>query len=155
MGLRAGAGGALPDCSGVTALMVRNLEAEEGVDGLERFGIGGGDLDLGAARCVGVLVADLVAESSHRRCARRRGVVNEHGNVEIAGGEALDDVGKVHANFVAGGGIFGVVCGDVDGTAGFVEAEVVGGCLVGETHGVVTPGGDGVVVGGVLCPGGG
>jgi hypothetical protein len=54
MGLRAGDGGALPDFRGVTVSMVGDLEADEGVDCLEGFGIGGKDLDFGAARCVGL-----------------------------------------------------------------------------------------------------
>jgi len=80
--------------------------------------------------------------------------VDKHGDVEVAGGEELGNVGEVHANFVAGGGVFGVVGGDVDGAAGFVEQKVVGGRLVGEAHSAVAPGHDGVVAGGVLCRGG-
>jgi len=80
--------------------------------------------------------------------------VDEHGDVEVAGGEELGDVGEMHANFVACGGVFGVVGGDVDGAAGFVEEKVVGGGLVGEAHSVVAPGHDGVVAGRVFCRGG-
>jgi len=54
--------------------VVGDLETEErvdGVDGLEGFGIGGSDLDFGAARCVGVDVADLAAElGDHGRAGR-------------------------------------------------------------------------------------
>ena len=146
--------GLLPDFGRVTGLVVGDLEAEERVDGLDGFGIGGSDLDFGAARGVGVEIADLVAEFGHHERAGRCSVVDEHGDVEVSGREAPGDVGDMHANFVAGSGVFGVVGGDVDGAAGFVEAEMVGGGLVGEAHGVVAPGGDGVVVGGVLCRGG-
>ena len=141
----------LPDFGRVAGLVVGDLETEEGVDGLEGFGIGGGDLDFGTARGVGVEVADLAAELGHHGRAGRCGVVDEHGGVEGTGGEALGDVGEVHTNFVTSDGVFGVVGGDVDGAAGFVEAEMVGGGLVGETHGVVATGGDGIVVGRVLC----
>ena len=140
--------GLLPDFGRVTGLVVGDLEAEEGMDGLEGLGIGGGDLDFSAACRVGVEVANLAAQFGHHSSAGRCGVVDEHGDVEVAGGEALDNVGEVHANFVAGGSVFGVVGGDVDGAAGFVEAEMVGGGFVGEAHGVVATGGDGVVVGG-------
>jgi len=63
--------GLLPDFGGVTGLVVGDLEAEERVDCLEGFGIGGSDLDSGAARCVGVDVADLVAELGHHGCTGR------------------------------------------------------------------------------------
>ena len=151
MGLRAGDGGALRDCSGITSLMVRNLETEEGVDGLERFRIGGGDLDFGTVGSIGVEIANLVAELGHHWRARWRSAVDEHGDVEIASGEALDDVGEMHANFVAGHGVFRIVGGDVDGAPGFVEAEMMRGCFVGEAHGVVATGCDCFVVGRVLC----
>lgn len=130
--------------------MVRNLEAEKAVDGLQGFGVGGGDLDFGAARSVAVEVMDMATEFGHHECAGRRGVVDEHRNVEVACRETLGDVRKVHANLVAGGGVFGIVSGNVDGAAGVVEAEMMGGGFVGETHGVVAAGGYAVVVGGVL-----
>lgn len=141
----------LPDFRCIASLVVGDLEAEKGVDGLEGFGIGGSDLDFGAARSIGVEIANLVAELGHPRRAGRRGVVDEHGDVEIAGGETLGDVGEVHANFVTSGGVLGVVGGDFDGAAGFVQAEMVRGGFVGETHGVVSARSDGVVVGGVFC----
>src|SRR5260370_33231194 len=54
------------------------------------------------------------------RVRRRCGVVNEHRYVEVACRETLGDVRKVHANLVAGGGIFGIVSGNGDAAAGFV-----------------------------------
>jgi hypothetical protein len=47
--------------------------------------------------------------------------VNEHGDIEVAGREALDDVGEMHADFVADSGVFGVVGRDVNGAACFVD----------------------------------
>ena len=129
--------------------MVGDLEAQKGVDGLLGFGVGGGDLDFGAARSVAVEVMDLAAEFGHHECAGRCGVVNEHRYVEVACRKTIGDVRKVHADLVAGGGIFGIVSGNVDGAAGFVEAEMMGGGFVEETHGLVATGGNDVVVGGV------
>ena len=139
----------LPDFRGVTSFVVGDLEAKEGMDGLEGFGIGGSNLDFGATRGVGVEVANLVSEFGHHRRAGRRGVVDEVGDVEVAGGETFRDVGEVQADVVPGGGVFGIVGGDVDGAAGFVQTEMVRGGFVGETHGVVSAGSDSVVVRGV------
>jgi hypothetical protein len=133
----------------VARLVVGDLETQKSVDGSQGFGAGGGDLDFGAARGVAVEITDLASEFGHHGCAGRCGVVDEHGYVEVACREALDDVGEVHANLVAGGGVFGIVGGDIDGTAGFVEAEMVSGGFMGEAHGVVAAGGDGIVMGGV------
>ena len=107
----------LMDFGGVVGLVVGDLEAEEGVNGLEGFGTGGGDLNLGAAIGFRVSIADFVAEFGHDRNARRVGVVDEHGDVEVAGGEKLDDVREVHTDLVAGGGAFRVVGGDIDDAA--------------------------------------
>ena len=126
------------------------MEAQEGVNGFEGFGVGGGDLDLGAAIGFEVAIADFAAEFGHDGGAGRVGGVDEHGDVEIAGGEELDDVREVHADLVAGGGVFGVVGGDVDYAAGLGEVEVVSGGFVGKAHGVVAAGGDGIVMGGVV-----
>src|SRR5260370_37723281 len=89
---------------------------------------------------------NLAAEFGHHGCAGRCGVVNEHRYVEVACRETLGDVRKVHANLVAGGGIFGIVSGNVDGAAGFVEAEMMSGCFAGETHGVGSTVGNVLVV---------
>ena len=118
------------------------------MNSLEGFGIGSGDLDFGAARSVGVEVGDLVAELGHHGRAGRCGVVDEHRDVEIAGGKALGNVGEMHANFVTGHGVLGIFGGDVDHTTGIVKAEMVRSGFVGKAHGVVAAGGDGVVVGG-------
>ena len=137
------------DFDRVACFVVGYLEAEEGVNGLEGFRVGGGDLDFSAVERVAVEVADLAAEFGHDGRAGRCGVVNEHGDIEVAGREALDDVGEMHADFVADSGVFGVVGRDVNGAACFVEMKMMRCGFVRETHGVVAAGGDGVVVGGV------
>jgi hypothetical protein len=133
----------------VARLVVGDLKAEKCVDGLDGFRVGGGDLDFGATGSVAVKVTDMAAEFGHRGCARRCCVVDEHGDVEVACRETVGEVRKVHADLFAGGGVFGIVSGNVDGAAEFVEAEMVSGGFVGETHGVVATGGHGIVVGGV------
>jgi len=137
------------DFGGVVGLVVGNLKAQEGVNGFARFGVFGGDLDLGAAIGLEVAIADFAAELGHDGSAGRVGGVDEHGDVEISGGKELDDVREVHADLVAGGGVFGIVGGDVDDAAGLSEAEVVSSGLVGKAHGMVAPGGHPVVMGGV------
>lgn len=137
----------LMDLGGIVGLVVGNLEAKEGVNDLDGFGVGGRDLDFGAAIGFHVAIADFVAEFGHDRSARRIGVVDEHGHIEIAGGEAFGDVREVHADLFARGGVLGVVGGDVDDAAGFGEAEAVSGCFMRKTHGMVTAGGHDVVVG--------
>jgi len=82
----------LMDLGGIVGLVVGNLEAKEGVNGLGGFGVGGRDLDFGAAIGFHVAIADFVAEFGHYGSTRRVGVVDEHGHIEIAGGEAFDDV---------------------------------------------------------------
>lgn len=136
--------------------MVRDLEAEKGVDGVEGFRVGGGDLDFSPGGGVKVSVADFAAQPGHDRSAGRDGVMDEHRDIEIACCEALDDVGEVHADQVARRGVLGIVGGDVDEAAGFEEVEMMSGGFVGKAHGVVAAGGHCVVVGrGLLHQGGG
>ena len=82
----------LMDLGGILGLVVGDLEAKEGVNDLDGFGVGGRDLDFGAAIGFHVAIADFVAEFGHYGSTRRVGVVDEHGHIEIAGGEAFDDV---------------------------------------------------------------
>jgi hypothetical protein len=116
------------------------------VNRLNGVGIGCGDPDDRARGRFAVFITNLVAELGHLRRAGRRRVVNKHGNVEVASGEALYDMREMHANLVAGGGVFGIVGGDVDGAAGFIQQEMVSGGLVGEAHSMVAAGGNAVVV---------
>lgn len=117
------------------------------MNGLDGLGVGSSDLDFGAARSISVHVVNLVAQLGHHRRARGCGVVDEHRYVEISGRETLNDVRKVHANLVPGSLIFGVVGGDIDDAAGLVQAEMMGRCLVRETHRVVAPSGHPLVMG--------
>ena len=68
------------------------MEAQEGVNGFEGIGVGGGDLDLGAAISFDITITDFAAEFGHDGSAGWIGGVDEHGDVEIAGGEEFDDV---------------------------------------------------------------
>jgi hypothetical protein len=76
--------------------------------------------------------------------------VDQHGDVEITRGEHFLRCGKVYADLVAGRCIGGVVGEDFDGATGFVQAEMMGGGVVGKTHGVIAAGLDFVLV---LCDG--
>ena len=80
------------DYSGVAGLVIRDLKAEEGVDGLKGFRIGGGNLDFRATGSLKVAIADLVAELCHGSGAGRRRVVDKHRNVEVARSKAIDDM---------------------------------------------------------------
>jgi len=137
----------LLDFSSVAGLVVGDLEAQEGVNGLQGFRVGAGNLDLRAAGRVVIEVPDLVAKFGHHRSAGRHGVVDEHRDVEVPGGEALDDVCEVHADLIPGGSIFAIVGGDVNEPAGFRKPEMVGRGLMGEAHGVVAAGGDAIMTG--------
>jgi hypothetical protein len=139
----------LVDFGGVVGLVIGNLEAKEGVNGLGGLDVGGRDLNFGAVIGFHVAIANFMTEFSHDGNAGGIGVMNEHGDVEVARGEALDDVREVHADLFARGGVLGVVCGDFDNSAGFGQAEVMRGGFVGKTHGMVTACGDSIVVGGV------
>ena len=52
----------------------------------------------------------------------------------------------MHANFVAGGRVFGVFDRDVDRAARFIQDKVMSAGFVGEAHGVVAASGDIIVV---------
>ena len=76
----------------VAGSVVGDLEAQKGMDRLQSFAIIAGYLDFGAVRRFAVKVVNLVAELGHRGSSGRRGVVDEHGHVEVARGEALRDM---------------------------------------------------------------
>ena len=63
--------------------------------------------------------------------------MHQHGGVEIPGGEQGGDVGQVQLNLLAAGLVVRVMGLHFDGPAVGIEAEVVGGCFVRETHHVV------------------
>ena len=62
---------------------------------------------------------------------------------------------QVHTNFIAATGVGRVVGQDLDGSTGFVEAEVMGGGFMGETHGVVAARNDAGIGRGALLEGNG
>ncbi len=89
----------------------------------------------------------MLAEFGHDRSPGRHGVVDEHRDVEVPAGEALDDVRQVPVDLIPGGSVFAIVGGDLNDPTGFRQPEMVGGGLMGEAHGVLTAGGDAIVVG--------
>src|SRR4051812_47423799 len=71
----------------ISRTVVLDLEREKIVYGLERGSVRGLDTHLSPAFRVLVGVGDGVAPGLHHRHAGRDLVVNEHGNIEIPGGE--------------------------------------------------------------------
>ena len=72
--------------------MIRDLEPEEGMDSLQSLRVGGGNLNFRAAGRVVIAVVNLAAEFSHGGSAGRRGVMDEHWDIEVTCGKALDDM---------------------------------------------------------------
>ena len=72
--------------------MVRDLKAQEGVDGLQGFAVIAGYQDFAAVRRFAVGVANLFAKLGHGSGSRGRSVMDEHGHIEVTCSEAPADV---------------------------------------------------------------
>src|SRR5208337_2658264 len=90
--------------------------------------------DAAAGRSFLESVSDFVLEAFHFWHAGRRGVVDKHGDVKIASGEGVSDVGEMGADGVAASGVVRIVDFDLDGTSVGLEQEVVSCGRLGETH---------------------
>ena len=122
------------DIGAVAGPVVRDLEAQEGVNRLERLGVPGADEHLRSAGRVLGAVGDVLAKALHRLGARRHAIVDEHRKMEVAAGEGLGDVPEVAADRVAARRVRGIQRLGLDAASIRGEREVVGGLLVGEAH---------------------
>ena len=126
------------DGGGIAGAVVLNLESQEVVHSAERFRIGRSNANLAASIRRPESIDDDGLLCLHHRDAGRDLVVDEHGDVEVAGGEHGGDMGEVSANLVAGGTVAVCLDVDLDDAAVGKQSEMVGGGVVGEAHGVVT-----------------
>jgi len=130
----------LRQSGGIVCLVFFDLESEELVDGGKRLRVRSDHDDACAVGDFREGVGNPVLEPLHFGDAGGRGVVDEHGNVEVALGEGVGDVGEMHADGVAGGGVFGVVGFNLDDAAVGLKEEVVGGSGLRETHALFASG---------------
>src|SRR5690348_15454914 len=89
--------------------MVLNLKFQEVVDGRDGLAVGGSDDDFAASWDLAELISDLRLLALHEGNAGRNAVVDEHGDIEVTGGERLRDVRQVHADGRAAGVVGGVI----------------------------------------------
>jgi len=122
------------ECGGVAGFVLLDLELQEFVDGGKGIGIGGGDDDAAAVGSVDEGIFDGGAEALHFGNAGRNGIVNEHGDIEIAVCEGLRDVGEVHADVVAVRGVGCVVGFDLNYAAIRFQEEMVRGGGLRKAH---------------------
>src|SRR4051794_20831127 len=123
----------------VSGAVVLNLEGEEFVNGFDRLRVHGSDADLAAFLRLFVGVCDRVVLRFHDRHAGRHAVVDEHGNVEIAGGEESGNVRQMGPNLIAGGVVMLALDFHADGPAVRQQDEMMRGGLMGETHAMIAP----------------
>src|SRR5207245_10015235 len=85
---------------GISRLMINDLKEQEGVDRVGGLQSGRDEPNPCAAFCFREFVANLFLELGHRRGARRVGVVDEHGCLEVHGRYHLVDMSTVHADLL-------------------------------------------------------
>src|SRR5438477_259283 len=90
--------------------MINDLKEQEGVDRVGGLQSGRDEPNPCAAFCFREFVANLFLELGHRRGARRVGVVNEHGRLEIPEGKHLGDMSKVDADLLDASLVVRVFC---------------------------------------------
>ena len=88
----------LLDVQRVSRLVVRNLKAQEIVNGVNGLFVLASDSNFRAFRGIRIDITDLFAQLAHRRSAWWGRIVDEHGNVEVAIGEHLGDVCQMHSD---------------------------------------------------------
>jgi len=115
-------------------LVFVDLECQKLMNGRQCFGIRGGNEDAAACRNFLESISDFVLEALHLSNARRRGVMDEHGDVEIAFGKSVNDVREVGANGIAGRGVVGIVGFHLNGAPIGPEEEVMRGGGLREAH---------------------
>lgn len=120
--------------------MVLDLKDEKVVDCLECAGVGSDDADATAPGNWLKGISNNAAPGLHDGDAGRHGVINEHGELEVAFSEHPGDVGKMSLDGVAGGGVIGAVGDNFNGAAIEEKAEVVGRFLMKESHGLIAAG---------------
>ena len=118
----------------VIGLVFVNLEAEELVDRADGGGIETMDHYTAAIGSVHGGVGNFTGEALHVGNSWRNGVVDEHGNVEIAGREGVRDVREMPADAVDRVAVFGIVGSDLNDAAVSFEQEVMRGSRLGEGH---------------------
>ena len=79
-------------------------------------------------------VGNFTGEALHVGNSWRNGVVDEQGNVEIAGREGVRDMREMFADVVDRVAVFGIVGSDLNDAAVRFEEEAMHGSRLGESH---------------------
>lgn len=119
--------------------MIRDLKAKKIVDSFDCFWVARPNDDLCARIVWFGNVADFLAQLLHRFDPRRRSVMDEHRDGEVAVAEHCGNACQVCPDRIAAGAISGVVGGYGNRASVSVKVEMVPGQLVAKTHAFIAP----------------
>ena len=118
----------------IAGVVVGNLEAQELLEGGERFRVLCGDADARSRWSCSQPVVDAIAQPFHGFCSWRVLRMNEHRRLEVSLSKHGGNVPKMRTNLVPAGRVLSIVGFHFDTAAIRIEPEMMRGFFVREAH---------------------